>query len=196
MNNVVQLHIAIYNQESLSIIANATQLEKLDIIIKSSSQIKIKKDSIPSCVTRMYLGVEVVGGYPFIGTLESGSLPMSIKNLKIHHLLFKHDPIALIPQSVLDLEIEHWGYTLGDNNNLIPPTVQSLKIETLQYIDPDCLPNTITNLEVVVSQKSLSPEILPKSLKKLRLTLNTDDLEIKIPPLVEDLHFSFITPIS
>eukprot|EP01132_Coremiostelium_polycephalum_P003089 gene3089-3864_t len=133
---------------------------------------------------------------PCEGILEIGSLPESVKTLRIDHRIFNHYPYNLIPSSVTELYITNWCGGNGDGNlPLVPKTVRKLSIpgyyEREEGFYPGCFPDSITCLKLFSLEK-LEAGVIPRGVKNLTVYSKGDlDNVGVIPDTVETVKIDF-----
>eukprot|EP01132_Coremiostelium_polycephalum_P008371 gene8371-10284_t len=149
---------------------------KISILPTSSDPVTIPKGSIPN-------SVEILGIYcprpqelhredetmiQVRAVLEAGTIPHSVKVLRLDHLLFKHDPKRLIPDSVEELLVYSWCSENWDDEDGVRDN------------DGDLVPKSVKYLEIQSSWDSgtiTSFESLPQGIVDLKLA----NIQIEFP---------------
>eukprot|EP01132_Coremiostelium_polycephalum_P005607 gene5607-6977_t len=196
-NNIVQLEIdssAISSSNNLfSAIRHISSLIDLKIIISTTTTIPhISKESIPKSVQSLSILIKGRNHIhrknnqitsSLLNVLEIGSIPLNIKTLAIDHILFKHYPSQLIPESVVELLVDNFTLTESDSQDhaLIPHySIQKLTLRNgflKNQLKPGCFPDGITEMNFIdvffcgeTPFSELPPLVIPESVRKLYLS--------------------------
>eukprot|EP01132_Coremiostelium_polycephalum_P005505 gene5505-6859_t len=197
-----EIHLNNY-QPIFDFIPHLNKLVELKLVIIDYKCIKIPKGVIPTLGTLKKVTIFVGGNYrklyQYTGeTLEIDTIPSTVTNLEIDHLLFKNRDPRLIPESVQVMVIKNWTY-ISEEKLVIPHSVWKLTIENLILSDPitsGYFPSTLKEIYFkslmgpyfYVKLYALSPGCFPDQIKHLSLS----DLAIPlsfgmIPDSVESL---------
>eukprot|EP01132_Coremiostelium_polycephalum_P004323 gene4323-5410_t len=180
--------------EPYSLIPELQSLHKLELILRTPD-LQITKGTIPASVTSLSILIDekIAKSYPFKSTLEPGSIPPSVTELTIDHLLFKHDPLALIPESVVQLKIINWSFKANVDVGplLIPSSVRVLNLRGLikpeNILHQGYFPSTLTELDFLHSffhsePCPILPGVIPPSVKVLVMKSYKYPLEFGVIP--------------
>eukprot|EP01132_Coremiostelium_polycephalum_P008449 gene8449-10379_t len=139
-----------------------------------------------------YWSKENVEKEVMLGIIVVGSIPSQCQELTIDFHLLDHKPLELIPSSVKKLNICGWN-SKEIGTNLVPPTVQELKILTFykKCKEPILISNLPPSITLFMIMVPFSGSIvkLPSSIKCLKFYFKQDETTPIgiIPPSVENL---------
>eukprot|EP01132_Coremiostelium_polycephalum_P003936 gene3936-4912_t len=175
--------------------------------LTSLSLVDMKKDSFPDNKVCEYLQI--------------GSIPNSVRKLKLDYHLIRHDPIGLIPESVRSITISNWIVEFKNTDTptpiKLPTTVKKLKLKLtnrdekfpkILYSDSpivseplNIIPDTITELLIdycfslfIINFNAFI--FMPQSLKKLSLQFEiTKGMEIVFEMIPKSVEILILGPI-
>eukprot|EP01132_Coremiostelium_polycephalum_P008080 gene8080-9942_t len=176
------------------------------IDVKDLTLVTLPKGLVPDSVDLLSLNIFKQTKYfldsnKYQNTLEEGSLPRNLKELRIEHILFKHNP-RLIPESVEKIVIYSWSrYTKQGESFVLPENVKQLDIlgsrdefqTTLAPIPPSV---SDLKLNLVEIDHPLYPGFLPESIKCLDINLSEHNFPLVVgsfPRKLERLKYRIPT---
>eukprot|EP01132_Coremiostelium_polycephalum_P007383 gene7383-9070_t len=190
VENLTSISIKISNVNSdqfFSVILGCTTLTDLYIIIDETKTLRIPPDSIPQSVTNISITVDdqIREQFQFENTLVHHSIPDSVTWAKLDHMLFKHDPIGLLP-SLDELLLLNFTYSHGDEiGNLFPSSIRRMDFlgtsKVTAVFEPSWFP---PNLESINFGQVLNNYVFSNV---ETLNIPTTVTELNLGPITNDL---------